>query len=95
MKEGLKDQGGINRGDACQSNTHFGHCRHCIDETATSRGRRTKGREEDNISHLDGIRYYSQHPLVVRKERKEKARGEAQHHVKEKSQKEKDKSLEL
>lgn len=35
-------------------------------------GQRTKEREEDSISHLGGIRYYSQRPLVTRRERKEK-----------------------
>lgn len=39
---------------------------------ATSREQRTKERAEDNISHLGGIRYYSQRPLVMRRERKEK-----------------------
>lgn len=70
MGEGIMAYGGMGGLGACQSN--LGQCLHCIDETATSREQRTKGGEEVNISHLGGIHYYCQHPLVMRRERKEK-----------------------
>lgn len=62
--------GGGGLGGACQSN--LGQCLHYMNEKSTSREQRTKGGEEVNISHLGGIHYYCQHPLVMRRERKEK-----------------------
>lgn len=73
MEERLKNQVRTitHERNTCQS-YNLGHYLHCIDEPAIQKGQRTKGREENKSSHLGGIRYYSQHLLVMRRERKEK-----------------------